>query len=99
MADVSEETTRKIASLARLRLTDDEVKRYTLQIAQVIEHVEQIAEVDVEGIEPLVYGVDLNLPERADEAKPFPLTADGRPKIIEHAPRTLENGFQVPPIL
>jgi aspartyl/glutamyl-tRNA(Asn/Gln) amidotransferase C subunit len=49
MADLSEDATRKVAELARLSLSETEVKEFTAQLGKILGHVEKLSEVNVEG--------------------------------------------------
>lgn len=49
---ISPDDVKKLADLARLNLTDEEVERYTTDLGAVIGYVEQLQEVDVTGVEP-----------------------------------------------
>ncbi len=59
-----------VAKLARLTLTDEEVDRFTHQLAGVFEHLDKLAEVDTEGVAEtsIVNGLENQM--RADEVKP-----------------------------
>ena len=48
----------KIASLARLRITDQEAETLAAQLAQVITYIEQLNEVDTEGVEPMAHAIE-----------------------------------------
>jgi len=52
-----------VARLARLRLTDDEVERMAGELSKILEYVETMNELDLEGVEPTSHVVDLtNVP-------------------------------------
>jgi len=54
---------------------------------------------DVTGVEPLMHPLETAGPFRRDEVHEFPPTANGEPKVLEHAPEVENGGFKVPPIL
>lgn len=98
--EVNEALVRKVADLARLALTDDEVRLYANQMKITLGYVDQIAKVSIpEGTEPMVHPLDVETPMRADIVVPTLKTADGKPKMIRPAPETIYEGFKVPPIL
>lgn len=66
----NEEDLRKVARLARLSLTDEEVKTFGNDLKRIVEFVAQLSEVDVEGVEPMSHAGDRALFLREDEAKP-----------------------------
>lgn len=49
---ITPDDVKKLADLARLNLTDDEVARFTTDLGSVIGYIEQLSEVDVTGVEP-----------------------------------------------
>ena len=52
MAKLTREDVFKLASLARISLTDEEVDRYATELSEILQYVEQLSSVDVEGLEP-----------------------------------------------
>lgn len=66
---LSLEEVRKIARLARLRLPDEQLRALGEQLNEIVGYVEQLREVDVEGVEPLFHAVPLELRRRPDEAR------------------------------
>lgn len=99
MTKVNQDLTRRVAELARLKLTDEEVSEFTGQLDKVLGYVEQIAEVNAEGIEPIVHPIELDIPMRSDEVVDFDRGSEGKSKILDAAPDVLYDGFKVPPIL
>ncbi len=90
---IDRETVLKVAQLARLRLTEEEVELFSKQLADIIEFVNQMNEVDTEGVEPFVldYG---ETPMREDiPGKTLP-----REEIEKNAPQFEEGYFVVPRI-
>jgi len=103
MVEINEALTLKVGHLARLALSEHEVKTFTAQLGMILKYVEQLQEVNVDGVEPMTHPfndrADLAAPLRKDEAKPFPRDENGKPKVLRHAPEVLFDGFKVPPIL
>ncbi len=99
MIEVNEALVRKVADLARLALRDEEVTLYTEQMKKTLGYVDTLTKVDVTGVAPMYHPLECETPMREDVEKPFPPSSNGKPKIIEHAPETLYEGFKVPPIL
>jgi aspartyl-tRNA(Asn)/glutamyl-tRNA(Gln) amidotransferase subunit C len=81
-----------VARLARLRLSDDEVQRMTGELSQVLEHVERVRELDLDGVEPTSHVVPLENVLRPDE----PHESLPRERALEQAPVTDGQGFTVP---
>jgi aspartyl-tRNA(Asn)/glutamyl-tRNA(Gln) amidotransferase subunit C len=81
-----------VARLARLRLTDDELEKMSGELSNILEHVERIGELDLEGVEPTSHVVDVDNVLRADEPRPcLP-----RDLALRNAPDAAEGGFRVP---
>ena len=81
-----------VASLARLRLTDEEVERMSGELSTILEAIEKIAELDLDGVEPTSHVVDLENVLRADEPRP----SLPRERALENAPDATDDGFRVP---
>ena len=81
-----------VARLARLRLTDEEVERMSGELSAILEHVERINELDLDGVEPTSHVVDVENVLRPDEPRPsWP-----RERILAPAPDSSGEGFRVP---
>ena len=91
--------TRQVAHLARLALTDQEANGFSVQLGEILKYVEQLQEVDVTGVEPMMHPFELATPMRDDTVVLFPRGPEGEPKILEGAPDVLNGGYKVPPIL
>jgi aspartyl-tRNA(Asn)/glutamyl-tRNA(Gln) amidotransferase subunit C len=81
-----------VARLARLELTDDEVERMAAELSGILDHVERISELDLEGVEPTSHVVALENVLRPDEPEPcLP-----RERALEPAPDPADGAFRVP---
>lgn len=98
MVEINEALTRKVANLARLQLTDEEIRLFTQQIGEILKYVDQLGQVDVTGVEPLMQLLP-PAPLRQDRVEEFPLDSNGSPKTLSSAPEVVDHGFKVPPIL
>ena len=81
-----------VARLARLRLSDEEVDRMAPELSKILEHVERMDELDLEGVEPTSHVVELQNVLREDVPRPG-LT---RERALEPAPDVGAGGFRVP---
>jgi aspartyl-tRNA(Asn)/glutamyl-tRNA(Gln) amidotransferase subunit C len=99
MVEVNESLTRQVAQLARLELSDQEVKTFTSQLSDILKYVEQLQSADVQGVEPLTHPLALSTALRPDEVRPSPVDSEGKPKVLQSAPDVLYDGFKVPQIL
>jgi aspartyl-tRNA(Asn)/glutamyl-tRNA(Gln) amidotransferase subunit C len=84
-----------IARLARLDLTPEETSLFQAQLAQVLEHVARLHEVDVEGVEPAAHVFPLFDVLREDEPRPG-LTQE---EALRNAPRAAHDLFIVPKVI
>ena len=81
-----------VARLARLALTDAEVERMTGELAKVLEHIEKIAELDLDGVPPTSHVVEASFALRPDEPRP----SLPREVVLARAPAVADDGFAVP---
>jgi aspartyl-tRNA(Asn)/glutamyl-tRNA(Gln) amidotransferase subunit C len=81
-----------VAKLARLKLTDDEVEKMTGELSNILEHVEQMEALDLEGVEPTSHVVALENVLRED----VPRESLPRERALEQAPDATDDGFRVP---
>jgi aspartyl-tRNA(Asn)/glutamyl-tRNA(Gln) amidotransferase subunit C len=81
-----------VARLARLELSDDEVERMSGELSTILDHVERMNELDLEGVEPTAHVVALENVLRSDEPRPsWP-----RERVLDEAPDPAEGAFRVP---
>ena len=99
MLEVNEALTRKVADLARLELSDQEVTSFTKQLGNILSYVEQLKEVDVTGVTPMTHPHDVETPMREDVVRPSLTDPQGHPRVLQSAPDVMYDGFKVPPIL
>jgi aspartyl-tRNA(Asn)/glutamyl-tRNA(Gln) amidotransferase subunit C len=85
----------KVATLARLRLNDDELERFTGQLAAVLEHAADLESLDLSGVEPMAHPVPLTNVLRAD----VPGAPLDRGEVLASAPAAEDGLFRVPPVL
>jgi aspartyl-tRNA(Asn)/glutamyl-tRNA(Gln) amidotransferase subunit C len=81
-----------VARLARLRLSDEEVERMASELSGILEHVEHINELDLEGVEPTSHVIALENVLRPDEPRP----SWDRDEMVERAPDPAAGAFRVP---
>lgn len=81
-----------VARLARLRLTEEEIERMQHELSDILEHVERIQALDLDGVEPTSHVVDLENVLRSDEPRP----SLPRERALREAPEATADGFRVP---
>lgn len=84
-----------IAKLARIRIDEAEADSLVGEIGNILDWVEQLGEVDTEGVQPMTSVVEMRLPLRADE-----VTDGGRPDdVVANAPEKAHGFFVVPKVV
>ncbi len=96
MANVSRDDVVKLAALSNLQLVDDEVDGLTKDIVNILQYVEQLGELDTEGVEPTYQVVDLENIMREDEVITSEVTTSD---LLALAPDQAENQIKVPKVL
>lgn len=88
-------TVRKVAKLARIRVPEERLEPLSRELSGILDWIEQLNEVDVEGVEPLTSVVAATLPMREDV-----VTDGGDPaKVLANAPKTADGFFIVPKVV
>jgi aspartyl-tRNA(Asn)/glutamyl-tRNA(Gln) amidotransferase subunit C len=81
-----------VARLARLRLSEEEVERMSRELSSILDHVDRISQLDLEGVPPTSHVVDLENVLRPDEPRPsWP-----QERMLAAAPDPAEGAFRVP---
>jgi aspartyl-tRNA(Asn)/glutamyl-tRNA(Gln) amidotransferase subunit C len=81
-----------VARLARLKLTEEEVERMASELSGILDHVEHINELDLEGVKPTSHVIALENVLRPDKPRPS-WTQD---EMLESAPDPAHDSFRVP---
>jgi aspartyl-tRNA(Asn)/glutamyl-tRNA(Gln) amidotransferase subunit C len=89
---IGRDEVRQIAALARLELSDPEIERLQRDLAQILEYVELLSELDTSAVEPSAYGRVERAPLRDDRVCP----GVSHEQALAEAPRTAAGGFAVP---
>jgi aspartyl-tRNA(Asn)/glutamyl-tRNA(Gln) amidotransferase subunit C len=88
-------TVRRIAHLARIAVADEEVEHLKGELNAMLAFVEQLSEVDVDGVEPMTSVTPMAMKRRAD------VVTDGniRDDVLANAPSTEDGFFLVPKVV
>jgi aspartyl-tRNA(Asn)/glutamyl-tRNA(Gln) amidotransferase subunit C len=90
---------RKVAKLAHLEITDEEVALYTPQMAEIVAYVEQLNELDTEQVEPATGGLTPE-GERTEAIRDdVPHESLGQERALDQAPSAVGGHFRVPKVL
>jgi aspartyl-tRNA(Asn)/glutamyl-tRNA(Gln) amidotransferase subunit C len=90
---ITQEQVAHVAKLARLALSDAELKSVTSDLGQILEHVEQLQRLDTTDVLPTQHVAVTQMPMRPDTQHPTRLSHDA---ALSGAPRVLDGGFVVP---
>ena len=97
---VDKATVAKIASLARIKMGDEELERMVPELNNILAWVEQLGEVDVAGVEPMTAVIPNTLRLRDDVVDADPHTAGGRREdVLANAPAAEHGFFGVPKVI
>ena len=94
-AKLSKKEIQKIAQLSKLNLSEDELKKYTKELNEIVQYMDLLNEIDTEGIEPMfnVHGHNTHL----TEDKPLdPLKIESLQKIF---PKSVDGYIAVPQVV
>ena len=93
---IDEKITLKIASLAKLELTDHEIKEYSKDLTNILKWMEELKELDVSNVQPVTSVTKNELYEREDIA--YKNTVE-QEKILLNAPEKVGDYFTVPKVI
>jgi len=92
---VDKDTVAKIAKLARIHVAEEEREALAGELNNILGWIEQLSELDTEGVEPMTSVVEMDLPQRADKVT----DGDIREKVLANAPEATDSFFAVPKVV
>jgi aspartyl-tRNA(Asn)/glutamyl-tRNA(Gln) amidotransferase subunit C len=92
---VDEATVKRIARLARIKITEEEAKGLVKELSGILNWVEQLDEVDTAAVEPMTRVVPIDLKKREDVVNDGEIADD----IIKNAPLVEDHYFVVPKVV
>lgn len=92
---IDTETARKVAHLARIKVEEDRLPALAQEFSNILDFIEQLNEVDVDGVEPMVSVTPMRLKRRRD------VVTDGdiQAQVLKNAPDAREGFFAVPKVV
>ncbi|HBM62063.1 Asp-tRNA(Asn)/Glu-tRNA(Gln) amidotransferase subunit GatC [Salipiger marinus] len=92
---IDTKTAARVAKLARIRVEDEALPALAHEFSAILEFIEQLNEVDVDGVEPMVSVTPMQLKRRAD------VVTDGniQTQVLSNAPDAREGFFAVPKVM
>jgi aspartyl-tRNA(Asn)/glutamyl-tRNA(Gln) amidotransferase subunit C len=89
---ISRDQVLHVARLARLRIEEQEIDRMSRELSSVLDHIEKISELDLDGVPPTSHVIDVENVLRPDDPRPsWPVE-----RALEAAPDPADGGFRVP---
>ena len=95
MPRISREEVERVAALARLSLSDDEITRMASDLDAILGYAEMLQEVDTQGVEPTSHAIPLPTPMR-DDVPDEPLDPE---LALSNAPERSHSAFVVPKVI
>lgn len=92
---VDDKTVRKVAKLSRIAIRDDEVAPMTDKLNGILAWIEQLNEVDIDGVDPMTTPVPMTQPLRDDVVTDGGMAA----AVTQNAPKSDHNFFVVPKVV
>ena len=92
---VDEKTVRRVARLARIRITDEEAQKLQGELSGILDWVRQLDEVKTDNVEPMTRIVAMKLRKREDKVTDGEIADD----IVKNAPETEDHYFVVPKVV
>ncbi len=92
---VTREEVKHIASLARLRIEEEEIESFTGQFNEILNYIDKLNQLDTENIEPLSHPVEISKSEREDLIIP----SIDREQALKNAPSQDGTFFGVPKVI
>lgn len=93
--DITKDTVTRIAKLARIAVPEGEKEALAEELSHILHWIEQLQEVDTEGVPQMTSVADQELPWRKDEVT----DGDCREKVLQNAPKQEYDCFAVPKVI
>ncbi len=96
MSKLTRDDVLKLASLSRLKLSEDEITKFQSELSEILGYVEMLDKVDTSGLEPTYQVTGLSNVTRKDEIKQY----QAQPaELLKNAPAVLDGQFKVKKVL
>jgi aspartyl-tRNA(Asn)/glutamyl-tRNA(Gln) amidotransferase subunit C len=96
MSKLSREEVVRLAMLARLSLTDEEIEEFTRELSEILQYVEQLQSVDISGLKPTNQVTGLTNVMRADKVRDYGYTPDD---LLKNVPAVTKHQIKVKRVL
>ena len=92
---IDKDTARRVAHLARIEVADEALEPLAASLSKILDFMEELNEVNIDGVEPMSSVTPMELKQRADEVT----DGDIQDKILANAPDAREGFFAVPKVV
>ena len=92
---ISKNEVKQTAELARLEFSESELEKFTEQLGTILDHIEDLSELDTESIKPTSHVLEISTPLREDSVKQL-ITVE---ETLSNAPETTDDFFVVPKVI
>ncbi|MBV6632323.1 MAG: Asp-tRNA(Asn)/Glu-tRNA(Gln) amidotransferase subunit GatC [Alphaproteobacteria bacterium] len=92
---IDQNTVARIARLARIDVPEEKLAPMADELGNILKFVEQLAEVDTDGVEPMTSVVAMEAPQREDVVN----DGDAREAVLANAPEAVEGFYVVPKVV
>lgn len=92
---IDKDTAARVAKLARIRVEDDALPALAQEFNNILGFIEQLNEVDIEGVEPMTSVTPMRLKRREDKVT----DGDQQGSVLKNAPDAREGFFAVPKVV
>lgn len=92
---ISKDDVIKVSELARLEFKEEELDKFTQQLGNILEYIEQLNELDTNNVEPTSHVLDISTPLREDKVVEW-LNIE---EVLQNAPESEDDFFVVPQVI
>ncbi|MFC1752221.1 Asp-tRNA(Asn)/Glu-tRNA(Gln) amidotransferase subunit GatC [Thermoproteota archaeon] len=93
--DISKDTVKYVANLARISLTEKELEKFSGQLNDILRYIDQLNEVDVSKIPPTAHVLPIKNVKRKDSPRP----SFSAKEVLKNAPLKEDTSFKVPKVI
>ncbi|MCH7518159.1 MAG: Asp-tRNA(Asn)/Glu-tRNA(Gln) amidotransferase subunit GatC [Candidatus Dadabacteria bacterium] len=92
---ISKDDIIKVSELARLEFKEEELEKFTEQLGNILEYIEQLNELNTDNVEPTSHVLDMSTPLREDKVVEWLSTEE----VLKNAPESEDDFFVVPQVI
>ena len=92
---ISKDDIIKVSELARLEFNEEELEKFTEQLGNILEYIEQLNELNTDNVEPTSHVLDMSTPLREDKVEEWLSTEE----VLKNAPESEDDFFVVPQVI